>query len=224
MPKYNPDELPGIRQLRMVMDPMHEYFLVKITMKSKMEALEVIRQNLDPETEMPILRGSVLGHLILMSENMMYFGVLTHYLLLRQIETEKKHELWFLVNRKLARFGMKEFALITGLNCEEIPEPNMVLKASKKMGLLEHFKAQVVLVADLNKLLTENKIKGSDKVKIVIVYFLAQVLISGDEKKTVPLDWLSYVDDLDFFNNYPWGKVSFECTLQSLRNNLKEKF
>ncbi|XP_024030084.1 uncharacterized protein LOC112094137 [Morus notabilis] len=203
LPKYNTYELPGIRQLRMIMDPMHEYFPVKVTMKSKIEALEVIRHNLDPETEMPIFKESALGHLILMYENMIYFGVLTRYLLLRQIETEKRHELWFMVNGKPIRFGMREFGLITGLNYGEISEPDVVLKASKNIRLLEHIKAHVVLAADLKKLLTENKIKGSDKAKIAIIYFLAQVLLSGDEKKTVPLDWLSYVDDLDFFNSYP---------------------
>ncbi|XP_024021520.1 uncharacterized protein LOC112091625, partial [Morus notabilis] len=173
---------------------------------------------------MPIFKESALGHLISMSENIIYFGVLTHYLLLRQIETEKKHKLWFMVNGKLTRFGMREFTLTTGLNCGEIPELDVVLKASKNVRLLEHFKAQVVLVDDLKKLLTENKIKGSDKARIAIIYFLAQVVQSGDEKKTVPLDWLAYVDDLDFFNSYPWGRVSFECTLRPLRKNLKEKF
>ncbi|XP_024026804.1 uncharacterized protein LOC112093135 [Morus notabilis] len=162
------------------MDPIQEYFPVKVTMKSKIEALE--------------------------------------------IETEKKHELWFMVNGKPTRFEMREFALITRLNCGEFLEPDVLLKASKNLRLLEHFKTQVVLVADLKKLLTENKIKGSDKAKIAIIYLLAQVLLSGDEKKTVPLEWLSYVDDLDFFNSYPWGRVSFEGTLWSLRKNLREKF
>ncbi|XP_024030942.1 uncharacterized protein LOC112094407 [Morus notabilis] len=221
---YNTDELPGIGQLRMIMDPMKEYFPVKVTMKSKIEALEVIRQNLDPETKMPIFKESAFGHLISMSESMIYFGVLTHYLLLRQIEIEKKYELWFMVNGKPTRFGMREFALITGLNCGKIPESYVVLKASNNIRLLEYFKAHVVLVADLKKLFTKNKIKGSDKAKIAIIYFLAQVLLSEDEKKTVPLDWLSYVDDLEFFNSYPWDRVSFECTLRSLKKNLKEKF
>lgn len=41
--KYSPDELPGIGKLKMVVDPKQEYFLVKITAKSIMETLEVIR-------------------------------------------------------------------------------------------------------------------------------------------------------------------------------------
>ncbi|XP_024020552.1 uncharacterized protein LOC112091355 [Morus notabilis] len=162
------------------MDPMRQHFPVKVTMKSKIEALE--------------------------------------------IETKKRHELWFMVNGTTTRFGMREFALITGLNCGETPKPDVVLKASKNIRLLEHFKSHVVLVADLKKLLTGKKIKGSDKAKIAIIYFLAQVLLSGDEKKTVPLDWLSYVEDLEFFNSYPWGRVSFECTLRALKKNLREKF
>ncbi|XP_024026983.1 uncharacterized protein LOC112093193 [Morus notabilis] len=224
LPKYNTGELPRIGHLKMIMDPMREYFPVKVTMKSKIEAFEVIRQNLDPETEMPIFKEFAFGHFISMSENMIYFGVLTHYLLLRQIKIKKSHELWFMVNGTTTRFGMREFALITGLNCGETPELDVVLKASKNIRLLEHFKSHVVLVADLKKLLTGKKIKGSDKAKIAIIYFLAQVLLSGDEKKTAPLDWLSYVDDLEFFNSYPWGRVSFECTLRALRKNLKEKF
>ncbi|XP_024023477.1 uncharacterized protein LOC112092213 [Morus notabilis] len=224
LPKYNTCELPGIGHLKMIMDPIRQYFPVKVTMKSKIEALEVIRQNLDPETEMPIFKESAFGHFISMSENMIYFGVLTQYLLLRRIETKKRHELSFMVNGTTTKFGMGEFALITGLNCGENTEPDVILKASKNRRLLEHFKSHVVLIADLKKLLTRKKIKGSDKAKIAIIYFLAQVLLSGDEKNTVPLDWLSYVDDLEFFNSYPWGRVSFQCTLRALKKNLREKF
>lgn len=224
LPKYNTGEIPGIGHLKTLMDPVREYFPVKVTMKSKIEALEVIRQSLDPEIEMPIFKESAFGHFISMSENMTYCGVLTHYLLLRQIETRKRHELWFKVNGTATRFGMREFALITGLNCGESPEPDVILKASKSRRLLEHFNSPVVLVADLRKLLTGDKIKGSDKAKIAIIYFLAQVLLSGDEKKTVSLDWLSYVDDLEFFNSYPWGRVSFECTLRALKKNLRDKY
>ena len=58
-----------------------------------------------------------------------------HHLILRLSSTSTKRELRFLLNGKEVKFGLPEFAMITGLNCE--PIPNIDLKALTKNYFLK---------------------------------------------------------------------------------------
>ncbi|KAG2323364.1 hypothetical protein Bca52824_016577 [Brassica carinata] len=56
------------------------------------------------------------------------------YLLSRQLKVGKKHEAWFLFAGKPIRFSLREFAIVTGLPCGELPK---IQKLKKKKNINE---------------------------------------------------------------------------------------
>ena len=55
--------------------------------------------------------------------------------------------------------------------------------------------------------------------KIALLYFLESTILSSNPKKIVSQEYMSMVDDLETFNSYPWGTVSYGITIEQLRSN-----
>ena len=53
-----------------------------------------------------------------------FSGVLLHQLMLRKVESKKPEEGQFYLGNTLCRFGIAEFALVTGLNFGKSPSPD----------------------------------------------------------------------------------------------------
>ena len=49
---------------------------------------------------------------------MPFYHQLVWQMCLHEIQTEKTLEMWFKVDGRILRFGLLEFACVTGLNCE----------------------------------------------------------------------------------------------------------
>ncbi len=132
--------------------------------------------------------------------------------------TNKRQELWFLINGKPARFSIKEFALVTGLRCGKVP--GSLRKKAKGTRIRDTYfgGTNQIYKKDLQQLL-QHWPRGKpreDQGKIAILYFLEATLLSTDKKKLVSQVAMSMVDDLPTFNNYPWGTVSFALTMEQL--------
>ncbi|KAM3288194.1 hypothetical protein P3S67_021624 [Capsicum chacoense] len=97
-------------------------------------------------------------------------------------------------------FGLKEFAIVTGLRCDR-PEK------------------LVDLMADL-----KNKdIPKYYRDKLCLVWFVHSVLLSRDVRKVIEHDLLELADDFVKFNDYPWGYDSYYLTVKYLLKELKPK-
>ncbi|BBH02383.1 hypothetical protein Prudu_012923 [Prunus dulcis] len=55
-----------------------------------------------------------------------------------------------------------------------------------------------------------------DIYKLALVYFAELVVLGRDKHLNINLNYLTLVEDLDAFNRYPWGSVSFDKTQDSL--------
>ncbi|KAM3247873.1 hypothetical protein P3L10_009640 [Capsicum annuum] len=79
------------------------------------------------------LKNSYFGGLWNLPEHMKFNGQLVHYTLLRRVEPDNKlYEMWFNINNRPACFGLKEFALITGLNYGCYPHDSRYVKAMEE--------------------------------------------------------------------------------------------
>ncbi|CAL9000924.1 unnamed protein product [Prunus brigantina] len=56
----------------------------------------------------------------------------------------------------------------------------------------------------------------NDIYKLALVYFAELVVLGRDKHLNINLNYLTLVEDLDAFNRYPWGSVSFDKTQDSL--------
>jgi hypothetical protein len=60
-----------------------------------------------------------------------------------------------------------------------------------------------------------------DVVKLALFYVLERFFMGRDKRRLINLDWLSLVDDMEQFNAYPWGSISYTETLDGLQSALR---
>ncbi|KAK9200532.1 hypothetical protein WN944_015730 [Citrus x changshan-huyou] len=60
-------------------------------------------------------------------------------------------------------------------------------------------------------------------VKFVMLYFLESVLLGKEPKNKIDGLHIRLLDNFKEFNNYPWGRLSFEATMLSLKNTVTRR-
>ncbi|KAF3625578.1 hypothetical protein FXO38_27052 [Capsicum annuum] len=205
--------------LRTIIDEVGS-FPAKISIRSRMTAYREFKQILVDQELKKRFKRSYFGHLRNLSEHLKFNGQLVHYLLLRCIKNDKiRHEIWFCVNNKPACFGLKEFCLITGLNCSSYPRES---KMKKVLAKGDNFRFKVtknknITAANLLHLIRGNKLNEDQKFKYCILWFLHTMLLAKYSTKVVDTKLIRMVDSLSFFEKYPWGKETFQLTMDYLK-------
>ncbi|KAL2480226.1 Ubiquitin-like protease domain-containing protein [Abeliophyllum distichum] len=149
---------------------------------------------------------------------------------MRSMKT-KKEEAWFKIGNKRARFGLQEFVLVTGLNATSSENVEMSGGADCRI-MKDHFKKSggKIMKGDVYEAFKRCKRNQTDKYKLGLIIILAYVLLATEENTLIELWWFELVDDLDLFDKFPWGKMSYDYTIRivkrdmgdKLRNSLKE--
>ena len=62
------------------------------------------------------------GYIIRFKEKVPLHYQLIHYALMHELETKYKHEMWFRIGEQVCRFSLMDFAAITGLKCDNVPQ------------------------------------------------------------------------------------------------------
>ncbi|OIT23587.1 hypothetical protein A4A49_64043, partial [Nicotiana attenuata] len=138
-----------------------------------------------------------------------------HHLLMREVHHEVKNEMRFVVNDSRLRFGLGEFALVTGLKCkgdtsiESIAENRLI---SKYFGTASVTFAQLADCFKKKKWETDD-----DALKIAVLYFVNSFLFSQLKTKAISRSYIDLVESGDF-NNYPWGIDVYKATIDSCSN------
>ncbi|OIT34817.1 hypothetical protein A4A49_65710 [Nicotiana attenuata] len=143
-----------------------------------------------------------------------------HHLLMREVHHEVKNEMRFVVNDSRLRFGLGEFALVTGLKCkgdtsiESIAENRLI---SKYFGTASVTFAQLADCFKKKKWETDD-----DALKIAVLYFINSFLFSQLKTKAISRSYIDLVESGDF-NNYPWGIDVYKATIDSCSNKFQDK-
>ncbi|OIT00495.1 hypothetical protein A4A49_21204 [Nicotiana attenuata] len=136
-----------------------------------------------------------------------------HHLLIREVHHEVKNEMRFVVNDSRLRFGLGEFALVTGLKCkgdtsiESIAENRLILK---------YFGTASVTFAQLADCFKKKKWEtDDDALKIAVLYFVNSFLLSqlktklknitptDDEKQLFDVRGLSFEIEVECTDSQP---------------------
>ncbi|OIT08526.1 hypothetical protein A4A49_63079 [Nicotiana attenuata] len=143
-----------------------------------------------------------------------------HHLLIREVHHEVKNEMRFVVNDSRLRFGLGEFALVTGLKCkgdtsiESITENRLISK---------YFGTASVTFAQLADCFKKKKWEtNDDALKIAVLYFVNSFLLSQLKTKVISRSYIDLVECGDF-NNYPWGIDVYKATIDSCSNKFQDK-
>ncbi|XP_060668323.1 uncharacterized protein LOC132799771 [Ziziphus jujuba] len=164
-------------------------------------------------------RQTCFGHLLDM-KNLRFSGQLVHHLLCRQVESNNPEVLEFNFGGSAVRFTKWEFALISGLKFCRYPSM-YYLQISKgnelRTRLLDD--RSDLKPPELERLFKDTLfVDDWDAVRIALLYFLVHGVLGMDPKVQIKKKFIDLVADLDVFNSYPWGILSYKETINSFHN------
>uniref|UniRef100_A0A0D3AR86 DUF1985 domain-containing protein n=1 Tax=Brassica oleracea var. oleracea TaxID=109376 RepID=A0A0D3AR86_BRAOL len=143
---------------------------------------------------------------------------LFHYMLGFQLDIKKKYELWSLVGPEPVRFSLLEFENLTGLNCEYIEDlerpHSVVTKELTSFG--EMLGVHVEAGPSTREIIaTLERCEGWSRDDRKRLAYLAIFTGYIEGRKYSTPTWVSrarLVMELERFENYPWGRVTFKYT------------
>ncbi|KAM3235424.1 hypothetical protein P3L10_015460 [Capsicum annuum] len=171
--------------LRTIIDEVGS-FSKKILVRSRMAAYREFSQILVDQELKKRFKWSYFGHLRNLPEHLKFNRQLVHYFLLRCVKNDKMHhEMWFCINNKPAYFVLKEFCLITGLNCSSYPSESKMKKVLAKGDnfCFKVTKNKKITAANLLHLIRGNKLNEDQKFKCCLLWFLHTMLLAKDSTK-----------------------------------------
>ncbi|KAI5316693.1 hypothetical protein L3X38_036400 [Prunus dulcis] len=161
--------------------------------------------------------GSCFGHLLLI-EDLKWNSQIVHDLLLRKADPKtvtQVNGIKFIVGNKLIQFTAQQFCLITGLRFGKLP---FIPKATNENCSLKrkYFSSnKPATLSDLHTAFIECT-DDEDALKLGMVYFANFVLLGTEKYVLIDMRYLKLAEDLEEFDKYPWGAVSYAMTNASL--------
>ncbi|KAI3969305.1 hypothetical protein MKX01_007345 [Papaver californicum] len=184
---------------------------VHITNYSSLLLLAKVRNWLSVD-EQAIFKGTAIGHLLSVPADSVFSGTVVHFLLAREIHVDDKpDEMHFMVGEKVLHFGKREFALITGLSFKK-SEKAFISPANPSSLLRTHFPNQNrVSGSEVKSLLSKKNSTCPflDRVKLALLLVVHNFLMGRPVRDTINIRYWHLVDNLEEFNKYPWGEVTF---------------
>ncbi|XP_062087094.1 uncharacterized protein LOC133793859 isoform X2 [Humulus lupulus] len=204
----------------------------KVTIRSPLSVIDQIKDWLSNSDKVVFKHYTQLGRLLDLDTRGSFPGTLTNQIVLRMVDCQKRHELWFLINGKPMRFSLQEFAIVSGLYTSGGPTPEEMNVVSSENNLKKKYfndKMSIKIEDIANALDSISKeCRTKDRVKLCFIYLLSAFLIMPSPGSIVDLKWLQIVDRLDIFDKYCWGKLAYEklieqITKKDMKNNPTEK-
>ncbi|XP_024013423.1 uncharacterized protein LOC112087770 [Eutrema salsugineum] len=142
-----------------------------------------------------------------------------HYLLSRQLVTSKKKEIWCLFSGQPIRFSMREFVIATGLDCSSLPSTSEgdddEIKSYTKELFGSEKNATPLWIA--NTLLGRPYKEKDTRFKLACLLLVDEIVCPTSKNTKINGDHILMVRDVDDFLSYPWGRKSFDITMESIK-------
>ncbi|KAH0720773.1 hypothetical protein KY290_005752 [Solanum tuberosum] len=148
-------------------------------------------------------------------------------LMVCELEDSSPDELFFRINHITLRFGIQEFAIITGLNCFADKDDFLFDTSEPNRLINQYFEGKsIIRKAELISKY-KNKVWGDgnddDAIKFAILYFISTFIYSGEKKSSsIPRIHFDLVES-GRYNEYPWGKDVFSKLVKSVTKKMDAK-
>ncbi|KAG5610939.1 hypothetical protein H5410_022220, partial [Solanum commersonii] len=149
---------------------------------------------------------------------------LVYQLLRHQIYNHRKEEIWIYYSGMPICFGMKEFAIITGLNChnEEVYDgENMSTKKKMRRKEILEVVGRSCKRNELIEHLQSKNLSKDVKKSLCLLYFVHSFLCGKDVNTNIPKKWTFLSADRKVFSAYAWGRISYDTTIKHLLKAVK---
>ncbi|CAA0840687.1 Domain of unknown function (DUF1985 [Striga hermonthica] len=144
---------------------------------------------------------------------------LINLILLREVHQNRSDEVWFDFGGKLLRFGIEEFAVITGLKCVGKSKKLNISKISG--GLHDKFFDGVELRRNHIRwqFLKKAWSNDEDAVKFAKLHLLANFLMGSQEALCIDRCYIDLIDSPEC-DDHAWGKEVFDFTLYYMKKSI----
>ncbi|CAN7017219.1 unnamed protein product [Brassica rapa subsp. trilocularis] len=194
--------------------------------------IDIVRQALEDE-HLDLLNNSQFSRILQMGGHT--FSVMfLHYLLSRQLVTDKEFELWWLYIGKPIRYAIQDFALVTGLNCGErssldgdanergIGRGKGTPKAKTFVSIWDELfrgeeKPTVAWIMD--RFVRGKKYKDPlTRLRLALLVLVEGILCPTCGTTNIRPEVVSKLTNVDDFLKYPWGRESFLLSVRSTKS------
>ncbi|EOA38978.1 hypothetical protein CARUB_v10011488mg [Capsella rubella] len=175
--------------------------------------LDIVDSSFGGLLQLPIWRSSLSGKLV-------------HQVLCRSLITDKRHEMWFVYGGHLIRFSLREFAILTGLNCNPYPPEEQIKKMQTPRGNSDPYWTKlfgpcssmnirdIVVWLKRDKRLPKSKgINGEKRLRLAIIVIVEGILVCDSSNVRATRKVAEMLRDIHSFDSFPWGRLSFERTI-----------
>ncbi|CAA7031894.1 unnamed protein product [Microthlaspi erraticum] len=149
---------------------------------------------------------------------------LIHALVSRQVLSKKHYEMWTVFGGQPMRFSLSEFASVTGLHCGEFPEgydPDWQPPASKDP---DKWWREIIgndsrtTLGDIATRLRKEEIQDVErKLRLCLILLVDGVLVVNSQTHRPTPKYVTMLEDIEAFLNFPWGRESFMKTISTMR-------
>ncbi|GMN29673.1 hypothetical protein TIFTF001_050617 [Ficus carica] len=129
--------------------------------------------------------------------------------------------LWFELGEDLVRFFINEFCLITGLNC--VGSTHLPVVESRLMS--RYFSDVRGVTREYLELQMSNSKfdNDDDAVKLSLLYIAFSIPLSNASSVKIDPKYFALADNLDAFNEFPWGVLSWEATRTAICSTVENR-
>ncbi|CAA0828810.1 Unknown protein [Striga hermonthica] len=185
-----------------------------VTNRCDLKVVEHVFKNLDDEHQ-DLFVESCFRPLVHIPE-LKLSSQLIHHLVARTLKSPdyEKDAVWFKFGEKEARFGLQKFSLVSGLKIVDDVSYDVAKRSSLFLDLFKEKKGKIMKKDLLEKF--DGLVEKEDadlKYKLGLLIVLEYAVLSNECRTLVDERWFHLVEDLEQFNNYPWGNLSYVYTV-----------
>ncbi|XP_050205843.1 uncharacterized protein LOC126686701 [Mercurialis annua] len=196
-------------------------FVGKVGNASQNAVLKHIKSKLS-EDQLATFKNSRFGVFLELDKDVLSLRLI-HAILLREVHHSNLSELWFHYGSQNMRFSLYEFGLVSGLVC--VGDESRFSGHFKDSNFFNKYFGDVskitrqVIEAKFKEAVWEN---DEDAVKFAKLY-MVQCFLLGHLGTTLVDDRFIHLLDCPDYDDFPWGKYSFQLFVQSTKNKLWTK-
>ncbi|XP_050944680.1 uncharacterized protein LOC103484737 isoform X26 [Cucumis melo] len=219
-PSEHDDEVDVYKEYPLLLPRSSWSTTQRINLYSKLDVISIIKNTLN-ERQLKKFKKSCFGYFLDLKVSK-FSSQLFYHLIRRQCCSKNRHELWFNLEGRIHKFGMKDFALITGLNCGELPAIDMSKIQKGKFNKRYFGGEKTIRRTKLHEVFTEmDKGRNKDVVKMAKLYILEMFILGKQLRTGINHEYTLLIDDKEQFDSYPWGRISYEITIDFVKKAIK---